>query len=59
MTSPTHSRRCDAPLRQSGFSLVEIMVSLAIGLMVIGAVFTNYLNNSSGSQQTAAMAQVT
>lgn len=35
------------------------MVSLAIGLMVIGAVFTNYLNNSSGSQQTAAMAQVT
>lgn len=35
------------------------MVSLAIGLVVIGAVFTNYLNNSSGSAQTAALAQVT
>jgi type IV pilus assembly protein PilW len=45
--------------RSSGFSLIEIMVSLAIGLVVIGAVFANYLNNSNGSRQAAALAQVT
>lgn len=44
---------------QRGLSLVEVMVSLAIGLVVVGAVFANYLFNSSGSRQTAAMARVT
>lgn len=52
--SPTLRRR----RRQTGFSLVEILVSLAIGLVVIGAVFANYLNNSVGAKQTAAFAQV-
>lgn len=47
------------PSSQRGFSLVEIMVSLAIGLVVVGAVFVNYLNNSAGSKQTAALSQVT
>lgn len=44
---------------QRGFTLIEIMVALAIGLVVIGAVFVNYLNSSAGSRQTAALAQVT
>lgn len=42
-----------------GVTLVEIMVSLAIGLVVVGAVFANYLNNAAGARQAAALAQVT
>lgn len=44
---------------EQGLSLVELMVSLSIGLVVVGAVFANYLNNSAGARQAAAMAQVT
>jgi type IV pilus assembly protein PilW len=44
---------------QRGLSLIEVMVSLAIGLVVIGAVFANYLNNSRGSRETTALTQVT
>lgn len=47
------------PELQQGFSLIELMVALSIGLVVIGAVFTNYLHNSVAARQTAAMAQVT
>lgn len=45
--------------RQQGLTLVELMVSMAIGLVVIGAVFVNYLNSSVGSRHAAAMVQVT
>lgn len=45
--------------RQQGLTLVELMVSMAIGLVVIGAVFVNYLNSSVGSRYAAAMVQVT
>lgn len=46
-------------LRQRGLSLVEIMVSMAIGLVVVGAVFANFLNSTAGAKQSAALAQVT
>jgi type IV pilus assembly protein PilW len=56
---PGEARRSHARARKAGgFSLVEIMVSLVIGLVVIGAVFANYLNNSAGTRQAAALAQV-
>ncbi|MDO9237833.1 MAG: PilW family protein [Aquabacterium sp.] len=61
MSTHTPHRHARAPMvkRQNrGLSLIEIMVSLAIGLVVIGAVFANYINNSMGSRQTAAMTQV-
>ena len=45
--------------QQRGLTLVELMVSMAIGLVVIGAVFVNYLNSSVGSRQSAALMQVT
>jgi type IV pilus assembly protein PilW len=44
---------------QRGVSLVELLVSLVIGLVVVGTVFANYLNSASGSRYTAAMSQVT
>lgn len=47
------------PAAQTGVSLVELMVAMVIGLVVVGAVFTNYLHNAAGSRQTAALAQVT
>lgn len=46
-------------LSQRGLTLVELMVSMAIGLVVIGAVFVNYLSSSVGSRQSAAFMQVT
>lgn len=45
--------------KQHGLTIVELMVSMAIGLVVIGAVFVNYLNSSVGSRHAAAMVQVT
>ncbi|WP_290870683.1 PilW family protein, partial [Aquabacterium sp.] len=51
------------PMRQRaalrGFSLVELMVSMVIGLVIIGAAFSTYLGNRGGARQTAALAQVT
>jgi type IV pilus assembly protein PilW len=44
---------------QQGFSLIEVMVSLVIGLVAVGAVFANYINTSSGARQATALAQVT
>lgn len=45
--------------RERGLSLVEILVSMAIGLVVVGAVFANFLNSTAGAKQSAALAQVT
>lgn len=42
-----------------GVSLIELMVAMVIGLIVVGAVFTNYINNAAGTRQTAALTQVT
>jgi type IV pilus assembly protein PilW len=53
--SPAHR----ALARQRGLSLIEIMVSLAIGLVVVGAVFTNYLNTAAGSRYAKAQTEVT
>lgn len=44
---------------QGGFSLVEILVSLVIGFVVIGAVFTNYLSTGVSGRNSSAVAQVT
>lgn len=48
-----------SPRRERGLSLVEILVSMAIGLVVVGAVFANFLNSTAGAKQSAALAQVT
>jgi len=57
---PTPARPHRLPARTSqGMTLVEVMVSLAIGLVVIGAVFANYLHNSVSSRQAKALGQVT
>ena len=48
-----------APRRRvTGFSLVEIMVALVVGLIVVGAVLVNYLNASSGQRSGAALGQM-
>lgn len=55
----TSSPRPRTLRHQQGLSLVEIMVAMAIGLVVVGAVFTNYLNNAAGSRYAKAQAEVT
>lgn len=45
--------------RQAGFSLVELMISLALGLVVVGAVFAAYLGSTRSSANSRAMAQIT
>ncbi|MGH6647477.1 PilW family protein [Aquabacterium sp.] len=52
-------QQAPARLAFRGISLIEIMVAMAIGLVVIGAVLSTYLHSRAGSRQAAALAQVT
>jgi type IV pilus assembly protein PilW len=45
--------------RQAGFSLVELMISLVIGMVVVGAVFAAYLSSGTSSKASQALAQIT
>ena len=44
---------------QRGLSLVEILVSLVIGLVVVGAVLVSYLGTGTSGQQQSAYSQMT
>jgi len=44
---------------ERGFSLVELMISMAVGMVVIGAVLAAYLGMGAGSRNSRAMAQMT
>jgi type IV pilus assembly protein PilW len=45
--------------RQAGFSLVELMISMVIGLVIIGAMFAAYVGSGLSSRNTRAMSQIT
>lgn len=47
------------PRRQKGFSLVELMISLVIGMVIVGAVFAAYLSSGTSSKASQALAQIT
>lgn len=51
----THSRS----RRQQGFSLVELMIAMAIGLVVMGAVFVAYIAANASNRQGRAIVQMT
>jgi len=46
-------------LRQRGFSLVELMVALLVGLMVVGALLSTFFATMVGNRHGQALAQVT
>lgn len=46
------------PSRMRGLSLVEVMVSLVIGLVVVGAVLVSYIASGKTSAQQAAYAEM-
>lgn len=41
-----------------GVSLIEILISMVIGLVIIGVTFANYLNSGSGRNSSAALGQM-
>ncbi len=43
---------------QAGFSLIEVVVAMAIGLLVVGAVLATYLSASQGQRVQASTAQM-
>ncbi len=45
--------------RQAGFTLIEMMVAMAIGLAVIGALISAYLVSFKSGRHTDAMVQIT
>jgi prepilin peptidase dependent protein B len=47
------------PLRQSGFTLIELMVSIAIGLFVAGAVTAFFVVNVKSNTDTLTMTRLT
>lgn len=53
----TH-RHAPAFRRQAGFSLIELMISITIGLVVIGAVFAAYLGSGVAGRNSQALSQV-
>lgn len=47
------------PVRASlGFTLVELMISMVIGMVVIGAVYSAYTTSGSGQNSNAALSQM-
>lgn len=48
-----------APRKQSGFSLPELMVAMALGLLVVGAVFLSYAGTVAASRQQGAASDMT
>lgn len=55
-TSMTMRRRLGG---QGGFSLVELMVALLVGLMVVGALLSTYYATTVSNRHAQAMAQIT
>jgi type IV pilus assembly protein PilW len=47
-----------APRRQSGFTVVELMVSLVVGFAVVGALLAAYMASFRGSRHNDAMVQM-
>jgi type IV pilus assembly protein PilW len=45
--------------RQAGFSLIELLIAMVIGLIVIGAVLASYLGSRLSSRQGHALTQIT
>jgi type IV pilus assembly protein PilW len=43
----------------AGFSLIELLISMIIGLVVIGAMFAAYVGTGLSSRNTRAMSQIT
>jgi type IV pilus assembly protein PilW len=50
--------RCTPSHRQAGFSLVEILVSLAIGLVILTAIGTAYINSTNSTRQREDQAEL-
>lgn len=44
--------------RHRGLSLVELLISMVIGLVVIGVVFANYLTSGTGKNSNTALSQI-
>ena len=45
--------------REAGFSLIELMISLVIGFVIVGAVFAAYLSSGTSGRSGRALSQVT
>ena len=57
MAAPLHRRVRLGP--QVGFSLVELMISMVIGMVVVGAVLAAYLGAGATTRTSRAMSQIT
>lgn len=53
-----HSRRSAVPSRVRGVTLIELMISLVIGIVVIGAVLISYIGSGQTSRRQAAYAEM-
>ncbi|MBP3980383.1 PilW family protein [Acidovorax sp. JG5] len=53
-----NSNYCISVVRQQGRTLLELMISISIGLVVIGAVFVVYLGTTATSRQSSAINRI-
>lgn len=54
--SPTR-RNCGLPVAERGISLIELMIAMTLGLLVIGAMTTIFINNSQSRRELDKAAQ--
>lgn len=55
---PRRHLRHGSPLRQAGFSLIELMVALTLGLIIVGGVISIFVNNQQAFRTTEALGRL-
>ncbi|MBA4110654.1 MAG: hypothetical protein C0487_13805 [Leptothrix sp. (in: Bacteria)] len=58
ITRPALPQSTRIHTRHRGLSLVELLVSMVIGLVIIGVVFANYLTSGTGKNSNTALSQM-
>ena len=52
------TRPANKPFAQSGFSLVELLIAMAIGLVMLGAILSIYMGTTVAGRQSDTVSRM-